>query len=143
MNGLVIQQKLIRKTGMKLIEYLLETAELENSGRKLEESSAQLLLEAKKSRKRAARKLANFKELWKKYKENPELAERLRNKKTGKFVGRPGTGERFINCVLYQAARGYSFNSALAICQDICNKRYGKHGCVRIAQMVRRAYEGE
>ena len=126
---------------MKLVEYLLERIE-EGELRVLTEEDLVLLEERRASRKRAAAKLSKFKELWKKYKENPESGKKLLNPKTKKFRGKPGTGERFINCVLYQGSRGYPFNSALAICQDICNKRYGKHGCVRIAQMVRRAFEG-
>ena len=121
---------------MRLNEYIIYNMLLEESkGESV--SKIQLLVEAKK----IASKIKRFRELWEKYHGKEEEGWRFYNQKTKKFKGRPRTGERFINCVLYQGTKGYSFNSALAICQDICNKRYGQHGCVRIANMIRRAFE--
>lgn len=82
----------------------------------------------------------NFYERWKKAvkEKNPD---KYYDKEKGVFKGNPGTGERFVNCVLAMGARGYNINSALAICQKICNEKYGPHACIKIASIVRRKYK--
>ncbi|MEM5853372.1 MAG: hypothetical protein QW228_03310 [Candidatus Aenigmatarchaeota archaeon] len=109
------------------------------------------------SESKAEELLKNFRSKWEEVKgKGDEVARKFQVRKryrdkSGRirykvnFKGKPGTGERFINCVLAQGARGYDFSTAIAICMDICGKKYKakkgeRHPCLPIAQMVKAAY---
>ena len=55
------------------------------------------------------------------------------------FKGKPGTGERYHNCVLYMIASGKPVKSAIRICTDICHGKYGRGACMGVQARVMQA----